>query len=521
MTITTARRQAMNAIVYSRVSTDVQERDGTSLDTQERACVDFATERGWQVTRRIRDAASGASLERSGMQDLRELLKTGEIDVVISYAVDRLSRSQNHIGVLFDEFEQAGVRFEFVTERFEDTAVGRFILAARAFIAEVEREKIAERTMRGKAERARNGRLPQGTGRGCYGYRYDRETGQRQIVPEQADVVRRMFRSFDTGDSLLRIVNTLNEEGITTISGKQWRPPTVFHILRNETYTGRTVYRRTQAVKVRDPRSGRSRRRVVERDESEWIDVPDATPAIIDTDLFERVQARLDDPERRRQGLKKHDYGLSGHVKCPTCTSAMVGQTQQLRYRYYRCRRAFAGPKADRCPTRYVRADRLEKTVLHVMAERLSKPDLVLEEIARGAQRYEVPLERERSRVAALNGQRERLLRLYQLGEIDDAYLERELATIKVQQTAAERRLTAEPLELFRPPTVEDLEETCAAIERWIAGAHDEMQLLANALRLDVKASPDEAAIAGWVPASASPSSLTDVRSMVAKDSHS
>jgi len=44
-----------------------------------------------------------------------------------------------------------------------------------------------------------------------------------------------MFRSFDTGDSLLRIVNTLKEEGSTTVSGKQWRPPTVFHILRNET----------------------------------------------------------------------------------------------------------------------------------------------------------------------------------------------------------------------------------------------------------------------------------------------
>ncbi len=119
----------MNAIVYSRVSTDVQERDGTSLDIQE-----------------------GASLERPGMQNLRELLKTGEIDVVISYAVDRLSRSQNHIGVFFDEFELAGGRFEFGTERFEDTAVGRLILAARAFIAEMEREKIAERTMRGKAE---------------------------------------------------------------------------------------------------------------------------------------------------------------------------------------------------------------------------------------------------------------------------------------------------------------------------------------------------------------------------------
>ena len=66
---------------------------------------------------------------------------------------------------------------EFVTARFEDTAVGRFILAARAFIAEVEREKIVERTMRGKEERARSGRIPQAFGRGCYGYTYNTDTG--------------------------------------------------------------------------------------------------------------------------------------------------------------------------------------------------------------------------------------------------------------------------------------------------------------------------------------------------------
>ena len=89
---------------------------------------------------------------------------------MVAYAVDRLSRNQNHIGVLFDEIEQAGARLEFVTERFEDTAVGRFILAARAFVGEVEREKIGERTTRGKLERARSGRIPQAFGRGCYGY---------------------------------------------------------------------------------------------------------------------------------------------------------------------------------------------------------------------------------------------------------------------------------------------------------------------------------------------------------------
>ena len=72
-----------------------------------------------------------------------------------------------------DEVERGGAQLQFGTENFEDTAIGRFILAARAFIGEVEREKIAERTMRGKAERAKAGKIPQGTGIGCYGYTYD------------------------------------------------------------------------------------------------------------------------------------------------------------------------------------------------------------------------------------------------------------------------------------------------------------------------------------------------------------
>lgn len=507
----------MKAIVYVRVSTDAQERDGTSLDTQERACLELAAQRGWEVTRCIRDAASGASLEREGMQELREALNRGEADVVVAYAVDRLSRNQNHIGVLFDEFERTGARLELVTERFEDTAVGRFILAARAFIAEVEREKIVERTMRGKAERARNGRLPQATGRGCYGYRYDVESGRRQIVEEQAVVVRRIFESFDMGDSLIGIVNALNDEGIPTLLGRQWAPPTVFHILRNETYTGRTFYRRTQVVKVRDPRTGRTRRRVVARDPSEWIEVPDATPQIIDDALFDRVQARLDDPERRRRAQRKYDYGLSGHVRCRVCESAMVGQTQQRRYHYYRCRRAFAGPRVDRCQMRYVRAERLERAVLNAVAERLSSPDLVLREIARGSMPSDNVDRGEKRRLSMLAGQRERLLRLYQLGEVDDAYLERELTSIKTQQAAAERRLSAAQTNVIELPTEEELAETCAAIERWLAGAKDDMSLLADALQLDVRATPEAASVQGTLPLSAPGCSDTDVRELVTK----
>ena len=155
----------MRAIIYLRVSTDAQEREGTSLDTQGRESIEYAEAAGWTVTRIIRDVASGASLDRPGLEQVRRAMRDGSCDVVLAHAVDRLSRNQNHIGVLLDEAEEAGVRLDFVTEEFEQTLVGQFILAARAFVAATEREKTVERTVRGKKERARSGRLPQATGK--------------------------------------------------------------------------------------------------------------------------------------------------------------------------------------------------------------------------------------------------------------------------------------------------------------------------------------------------------------------
>ncbi|MXZ45688.1 MAG: recombinase family protein [Chloroflexi bacterium] len=306
----------MRAIVYSRVSTDGQERDGSSLDTQERACLELADERGWTVVRRIRDTASGSLLDRAGMDELRSALSRGEAGVVVAYAVDRLSRNQNHIGVLFDELERAEARLELVTERFEDTAVGRFILAARAFIAEVEREKIAERTMRGKEERARSGRLPQATGRGCYGYTYDPESGRREIEPYQAAVVRRIFQRYAESRSFSAVASELNDAGIPAFAGGFWYPITIRRMLLNAAYVGRTVYRRTKRVRARAA-GARRRSRVVERPPQEQIEIPGATPAIVDAVLWDRVQALLADPVRvsRRPLARRRDM-LRGRLRC-------------------------------------------------------------------------------------------------------------------------------------------------------------------------------------------------------------
>ena len=142
----------------------------------------------------------------------------------------------------------------------------------------------------------------------------------------------------------MAIANLLNDEGIPAFNGGIWYSATVYHVLQNETYTGRTLYRRTMAKLVREPATGKKHRKVTVRDQRDWIEVPDVTPAIVDLDTFMAAQRILDDPERRRRGKRKREYPLSGRLRCLRCGRAMVGQTLQGRYKYYKCRRSYADP---------------------------------------------------------------------------------------------------------------------------------------------------------------------------------
>ena len=500
----------MRAIVYSRVSTDAQERDGTSLDTQERAPIDLAAARGWSVVRCIRDAASGFSLDRDGVETLRSILKRGEADVVIAYAVDRLSRNQNHIGVLFDEIQQAGAKLEFVTERFEDTAVGRFILAARAFIAEVEREKIVERTMRGKAERARGGRLPQGAGRGIYGYTYDPASGHRTIDEVQAQIVRRIFEGFAEGASCNAISNVLNREGVTAFGGGNWYALTIRRVLLNETYTGRTIYRRTRAEKVRDASRNRWRRRVVERDQADWIEVDGATPAIISADLFVRAQRRLADPARRVRAAVTRRYALAGRIRCAECKSAMVGHAVNGgRYLYYRCPRGSSGPGATTCASRYVRLEKIEDAVRSALAEVLASPDRLLAEVRLLAAEPDpaspalAPVLVELDEVEA---RQRRLVQLFTRGNLPEDILAAESKALATRRAfLEERRRDAEavqPVRRFDLGRIErDLPQALDAIRTWAERAGgDDFDLLLRALSAEIVASSESIEVRGEVP---------------------
>src|SRR5215218_1683253 len=158
-----------SAHIYCRVSSQGQE-DGYSLHTQEAACRQWCAERGLAVASVAREVWSGADRHRLELDALLDRLSTGE--TLLCYALDRLSRSQVDTAILVDRIESAGASLALVTEDFEKSATGTFLRNAKSFVAELEREKIAERTQRGRRARVASGK-PLVSPKPPYGYAWN------------------------------------------------------------------------------------------------------------------------------------------------------------------------------------------------------------------------------------------------------------------------------------------------------------------------------------------------------------
>src|SRR5215208_3490035 len=241
------------AAVYVRVSTTKQE-DGTSLHTQEAECRAYAADHGYEVVGLFSDVYTGEDIfTRSGMTELRELLRARGADIVLGHALDRLSRNQTHQGLILSEIEHAGARLELVTEKLEDTPEGRLLLSVRGFVAEVERLKISERTNRGRRKRAQDGKMMPGP-RPLYGYRWrDDERSALEPNPDTAPVIQRIFRELAGGKSMRQVTRDLMQDGVPTATGgSHWDISSLHYLLRQETYLGRACTFRTKREKGRD-----------------------------------------------------------------------------------------------------------------------------------------------------------------------------------------------------------------------------------------------------------------------------
>ena len=380
-----AIRSPQAAAIYVRVSTAKQDDDGTSLDTQEAACRAYCAERGYAVVNVYRETFTGAELyARPQLAAARQAIRDGGANVLLCYAVDRLGRKQAHAAIVADEIERAGGRLAFVTEDFERSAVGEFIRSAKAFAAEVEREKIAERTQRGLRARVATGK-PTGTGPAPYGLCWlDAEKSRYAIDPATVGIVRRIFAEYDAGTSLRKIAAGLTADGILpprhARSGSTvWGVTTIRYTLMERSYTGNGA-----AFRYRCEKGANGRQVVTPRPTAERVVLPTGTlPVVIEPDLFASVQARLS--MNRRESMRDDrnpEVGIlrRGFATCGVCGTRLV-VAYERGVAVYRCHvqnRARHG-----CPSPKIRVDALDAPVWARIEAILGNRTIIAREIER------------------------------------------------------------------------------------------------------------------------------------------
>ncbi len=386
----------MRAAIYCRVSTEDQEREGTSLDSQLEACLEEAHELSHEASEgfSLLETYSGLTLDRPKLAQLRQWVRDKEIDVVIAYTLDRLSRDPVHFIILQEEMEKAGVKLILVTETIDSSDLGRLITYIKGYAAKLEAEKIRERTMRGARQRASQGKIPiGGTGR-LYGYSYITGKGEhegiRYVNEEQAKWVKEMYRWLtEEGLTVNAITLRLRALGVPTPGGgKFWRGGTVHELLTNPAYMGKTyAFTYSPAEPRQNPGNGGQpkRKRLVRKPVEEWVEIPGATPAIISQETFELARAKLGQNKNLFRRNTKREYFLRGYVFCSCCgrryraKSVMPRKGENVNYvPYYQCPGQDRIVSPTRCQNRRWNANRLEKLVWEQIESLLTKPELVL-----------------------------------------------------------------------------------------------------------------------------------------------
>jgi site-specific DNA recombinase len=428
----------MKVAIYCRVSTEGQEQDGTSLQTQLEACLKYCQVKNYEVAYQFREAFSGLSLERPKLNELRELVRSDEIDVVVVYSLDRFSRDPVHGVILMQELEKHGVYLEAATEMVDNSEVGKLIFYIKGYAAKLDAERRRDATGRGKKALLNAGKMPQGTGIGVYGYEWIKEYKKRIPIEREAKIVKRMFEMVANGDCCFKIARTLNAESIPSKSGKKWGARTINRIVRNPAYIGITYFGKT---------AGKERKVVPQE---KWAILPDVTPAIIDKELFERVQNALAKSKELHPGRSTHDYTLVGLARCTKCGSPLVGNCQKGKYRYYRCNGTVPTSTRDIiCRASYINADWLESIVWEQVKGVLCNPELLLEEIgqlteSKSAKLSDGLIDQEikelNRKLKKYPAQERRLAKAFKLGFTPDIILD-EMNQTKKEKEADQKRL--------------------------------------------------------------------------------
>jgi site-specific DNA recombinase len=328
-----------------------------SLDAQREACEAYVASQkaeGWVlVPDRYDDGGfSGGTLERPALKRLLADIEAGLIDTIVTYKIDRLSRSLMDFAKLVEVFDRHNVTFVSVTQSFNTTtSMGRLTLNILLSFAQFEREVIGER-IRDKfaASRARGmwmgGHPPLG---------YDVQERKLVVNHAEARTVRMIFERFAHQGSATTLARALAEEGVTSKRGKPIDKGFLYKLLNNRVYIGEAVHK--------------------------GVSHPGEHAAIVDRPLWDKAHAILDKNGRTRATntraqvpalLKGLLFGPTGHAMSPTHT-----RRRGRLYRYYISQAILKqGPGA--CPVGRVGAAELETAVIDQLRGLLRTPEIIV-----------------------------------------------------------------------------------------------------------------------------------------------
>ena len=466
----------MRVAIYARYSTDLQ-RDA-SIEDQVRVCTALAKREGETFTEVFSDfAISGSTNQRPGLQALLSAVRAGRIDIVVTEALDRLSRDQEHVAGLYKQLTFADVKIITVAEgEINELHVGLKGVMNALFLKD-----LAQKTHRGLEGRVEMGRSAGGI---CYGYDVVRHlnadgtfsTGERAINPAQANILIQVFTEIAAGRSPRTLSYDLNKEGVPPPRGKSegtaWSPSTIYGnwqrgtgLLNNELYIGQLVWNRQRFIK--DPATGKRQARL--NPTEEWIRTEVPHLRIIPQDLWDAVKERQGvHRQHRPEKARRPVHLLSGLLVCGACG----GGFSMISANHYGCSRARNSGTCNNLLN--IRRDKLESMVLDGLRQHLMQPAAVkafVEEFTKEVNRLAADHDNRRVRLVTEFTKIERKQR-----SLMDAIMEgtparlvnADLTALEARRSEIEAQLQAVPLplprlhpnlpELYRRK-VEDLQE--------------------------------------------------------------
>ena len=431
----------LKAAVYCRVSTDNQEAD-LSISAQLKALREYAARNGYVIVREFVDEAeTGRSSTRPGFRTMVSLARRPQkpFDVVLVWKYSRFARSRQDSIVYKAMLRKHGITVVSINEPFDDTPTGRLLEAIIESLDEFYSDNLGEEVTRGMRESASRGFYL--SCRPPYGYHKvrvrDGAKDRVRLEPDacQAKTVSAIFSDVLNGKGLIEIARDLNSRGVASPRGKGWGKTGIRAILANEVYAGTYVWGR------------RSKRGL------EPIRVPNACPAIIDMDTFERVQSTLGSraPARIHPRRATSRFLLSSLARCGFCGKALIGMDAKSgRFSYYVCG-TLAKKGAGSCPMQYLNSRKFEAAVIDKIRERILTEEnlerlveLVNEEMDGATKTHRDELEALHEEAVGVNRRLERLYDSLQTGKVELADLAPRIKDLRARQ----ERLLARKAEL-------------------------------------------------------------------------